>query len=102
MFVNAPCPIIVPASKYLLAVLNSKLADYYIRKLGVTRNGGYFEYKPMFIEQLPVPIASESQQIAIGDLVSNISELNSEKMIDEAIFQLYTLTSEEADFLRSL
>lgn len=49
-FINAPSPVIVPASKFLLAVLNSKLADYYIRQLGVTRNGGYFEYKPMFVE----------------------------------------------------
>ena len=55
IFVNAPCPMIVPASKYLLAILNSKVADYYIRQLGVTRNGGYFEYKPMFVENLPVP-----------------------------------------------
>lgn len=55
MFVNAPCPMIVPADEYLLHILNSKLADYYIRNLGVTRNGGYFEYKPMFIEKLPVP-----------------------------------------------
>ena len=54
-FINAPSPMIVPASKFLLAVLNSQLADYYIRHLGVTRNGGYFEYKPMFVEKLPVP-----------------------------------------------
>ena len=40
IFVNAPCPMIVPASKYLLAILNSKVADYYISQLGVTRNGG--------------------------------------------------------------
>ena len=52
MFVSAPCPMIVPANKYLLAILNSKLADYYVRNLGVTRNGGYFEYKPMFIETI--------------------------------------------------
>ena len=38
-FINAPSPMIVPANKFLLAVLNSKLADYYIRQLGVTRNG---------------------------------------------------------------
>ena len=38
-FINAPSPMIVPASRYLLAILNSKLADYFIRQLGVTRNG---------------------------------------------------------------
>ena len=40
---------IMTFSDYLLAVLNSKLGDWYIRQLGVTRNGGYFEYKPMFV-----------------------------------------------------
>ena len=55
MFINAPCAMITPFSDYLLAILNSKLGDWYIRQLGVTRNGGYFEYKPMFVEQLPVP-----------------------------------------------
>ena len=64
-YVNAPSPMIVPASKYLLAILNSKVGDYYIRNLGVTRNGGYFEYKPMFVEQLPVPIISEDEQEAL-------------------------------------
>lgn len=59
VFVNAPSPILVPADKYLLAVLNSKVADYYIRNLGVTRSGGYFEYKPMFVEQLPIPLLPE-------------------------------------------
>ena len=103
VFVNAPCPMIVPATEYLLAILNSKLADYYIRKLGVTRNGGYFEYKPMFIEQLPVPIISESEQRKIGHMViKDISKLKSEKLIDESIYELYNLTSEETDFLRSL
>ena len=60
MFINAPCVMITPFSDYLLAILNSKLGDWYIRQLGVTRNGGYFEYKPMFVEQLPVPKSSKS------------------------------------------
>ena len=107
-FVNAPCPMIVPANKYLLSILNSKLADYFIRSLGVTRNGGYFEYKPMFVEKLPVPILSESEQNRFNDLVdiltSNKKTYNTseeENIIDEMIFKIYNLTSEEADFLRS-
>lgn len=43
-FVNAPSPMLVPGDYYLLAVMNSIVADWYIRQLGVTRNGGYFEY----------------------------------------------------------
>ena len=41
MFINAPSCMIVPGNKYLLAALNSKVADYYIRTLGVVRNGGF-------------------------------------------------------------
>jgi hypothetical protein len=55
MFINAPATMIVPGDKFILGILNSKIADYYIRNLGVTRNGGYFEYKPMFISHMPVP-----------------------------------------------
>ena len=108
-FVNAPCTMIVPASRYLLSVLNSKLADYYIRNLGVTRNGGYFEYKPMFVEQLPVPIIPKEEQNAISELVDasfsrrkDVDIHREENKIDEIIFKLYQLTSEEADFVRTL
>lgn len=74
MYVSAPCPMIVPANKYLLAVLNSKLADYYIRSLGVTRNGGYFEYKPMFVEKLPVPLISKEEQSNFVKLMEKLGK----------------------------
>jgi hypothetical protein len=102
MFVNAPCPMIVPASKYLLAVLNSKLADYYIRSQGVTRNGGYFEYKPMFIEKLPVPIISEEEQNRFMKLVEELesngkSDKNIESKIDSLVYDLYDISQEEKE-----
>jgi adenine-specific DNA-methyltransferase len=98
-FINAPCTMIVPANKYLLAVLNSKLGDYYIRSLGVTRNGGYFEYKPMFIEKLPIP------QIG-NELESNFITLIEAGTIDETsinslVYRLYGLTEQEIEFIES-
>jgi adenine-specific DNA-methyltransferase len=110
IFVNAPCPMIIPASNYLLAVLNSKLADYYIRSLGVTRNGGYFEYKPMFIEQLPVPINIEPKLSKIIEDYStiiqnnirnnsNYQEIDTE--LNKKIYELYDLNDEEAEFIKS-
>jgi len=105
MFINAPCPLIVPASNYLLAILNSKLADYYIRSLGVTRNGGYFEYKPMFVEKLPVPMIEESQQQPFIALVNQLLSAKKEnpaadtaeleREIDGLVYGLYGLTEEE-------
>ena len=97
MFINAPCPLIVPASSYLLAILNSKLADHYIRNLGVTRNGGYFEYKPMFIEKLPVP----KPNIETEQQIENLLQEQDYKKIDHLVYQMYSLTKEEVEFIAS-
>ena len=98
MMINAPATMIVPASESLLCILNSKIADYYIRNLGVTRNGGYFEYKPMFIEQLPVPQNIDEK---LFEEFSN-KELNNEEEIDRKVYELYGLTDEEIQFLEKI
>ena len=98
MMINAPATMIVPASESLLCILNSKIADYYIRNLGVTRNGGYFEYKPMFIEQLPVPQNIDEK---LFEEFSN-KELNNEEEIDRKVYELYGLTDEEIQFLEKM
>ena len=108
-FINAPSSMIVPGNKYLLAVLNSKLPDWYIRQLGVTRNGGYFEYKPMFVEQLPVPVLDEEAQIPYIRLVDKILEekraLNDthhlESEINQRVYALYHLREEEILYIES-
>ena len=109
MFVNAPSPMIVPGNKYILAVLNSKLGDWYIRQLGVTRNGGYFEYKPMFVEKLPVPQISEEQQKTFIGLVEtllqqkadNNAALEIEHELDALVFDLYGLSDTEINYILS-
>lgn len=104
IFVNAPSPMIVPANKYILAVLNSKIADYYIRSLGVTRNGGYFEYKPMFVEKLPIPLISVENQNQLITLVEDIS-FNTNKhlqvLVDNIVYKIYNLTYEEIKYIES-
>jgi adenine-specific DNA-methyltransferase len=90
---------ISPGNKYLVAVLNSKVGDYYIRSLGVTRSGGYFEYKPMFVEQLPVPQLLQEKQTPFEILVDCIlfaREKNMEQesfllesVVDGLVYDLY-------------
>ena len=106
-FINAPSPMIVPGNKYILAVLNSRLGDWYIRQLGVTRNGGYFEYKPMFVEQLPVPMIPDNEQANFIRMVDKVliaktlGENSSmlEEEIDKLVYLLYGLTEEEISFI---
>ena len=106
-FVNAPSPMIVPGNKYILAVLNSRLGDWYIRQLGVTRNGGYFEYKPMFVEQLPVPMIPDCDQAEFVRLVDKVllakkdgeDSTATEEEIDKLVYSLYGLTDEEIRYI---
>ncbi|WP_300461256.1 TaqI-like C-terminal specificity domain-containing protein [Desulfobacula sp.] len=89
VFINAPSNMITSDQpKYLLAILNSKVSDYYIRSLGVTRNGGYFEYKPMFVEKLPVPQIDSDDRLPLEILVDFIPFLiKNEKKLEAAYFE---------------
>ncbi len=108
-FINAPSPMIVPGSKYLVAILNSKVADWYIRQLGVTRNGGYFEYKPMFVEKLPVPRVTPEIETEISELVDGIiagKKTNSEvkqleDKIDTIVNGIYGISEDEFTYICS-
>jgi type I restriction-modification system DNA methylase subunit len=99
-FLNAPSNMITGKNlRYLLAILNSTVSDYYIRSLGVSRNGGYFEYKPMFVENLPVPPLDNRVRIPLELIVSYVLEtirmgkkLQSsyfEQLIDGLVYELY-------------
>ena len=105
VFINAPSTMIVGGTKYLLALLNSIVVDWYIRQLGVSRNGGYFEYKPMFVEQAPIPNVTKEIQDKIELLVDKLLDLypnnEIEKELNNIVFSLYNLSSEEISFLDS-
>lgn len=109
MFINAPSPMIVPGEWYLLAILNSRLADWYIRGLGVTRNGGYFEYKPMFVSKLPVPELTPPQQELLGNLAKSvqdnraagISTTETERNIDRIVYTIYGLSEAEIAYVET-
>ncbi|OIP90079.1 MAG: hypothetical protein AUK26_10235 [Syntrophaceae bacterium CG2_30_58_14] len=99
LYINAPSTMITPASRYLLAVLNSSVGDYYIRSFGVSRSGGYFEYKPMFVENLPIPkldpaarlpfeILGECVLFARGKGLDAEADLL-ESVIDSMVYDLY-------------
>lgn len=109
-YINAPSPMIIGGSKFLLGILNSKVSDWYIRQLGVTRNGGYFEYKPMFVEQIPIPQVDLNIQNGVESLVNIIIENKSlqkdtseiEYEIDKIIYKIYNLSNDEIDLIVSL
>ena len=97
IYVNAPCPIIATENLAILHILNSNVADYYIRSLGVTRSGGYFEYKPMFVGKLPIPLSIDHLQ-AFPETPSE----DQERMLQIMIYDIYNLSVEERLYLETL
>ena len=103
MYINAPACMIVPGNNYLLSVLNSKVADYYIRTLGVVRNGGFFEYKPMFIEKIPIPIFTTEHLREIDAIyASDLPSVDKDSRIQDIINTIYGLTEDEINYLQTI
>ncbi len=101
--INAPaCIVIAPEPKYVLALLNSKLLFYFINTIAAQRRGGFLEFKPIYVEQLPIAQAAEAEKRQIEKLVAQILKQPDdprvaqwEREIDEIVYKLYGLSEEE-------
>ncbi len=108
--------------EYLLGLLNSKLLDYFLKKISSPFQGGYFAFNKQYIEQLPIrPInfddpAEKSAHDKIVALVERMLDLHkslasaqnprdkenlekqiesTDKAIDKLVYELYGLSGEE-------
>ena len=97
--------------RFLLGILHSKIATYAFRSFyagGGLGNSGY-RYKKKFLEQLPIPKISESQQQPFIFLVNKILKAKAqdpradtsdlEAKIDQLVYQLYNLTTKEIELI---
>ncbi len=91
--------------KILLAILNSKLMNYFIKKTG-KKKGSSIEYFADFLKHLPIKIPSEKQSAKIKELVERIMKFykegkseqdikNVDYEIDEEVYNLYGINEEE-------
>jgi hypothetical protein len=91
--------------KCLLAILNSSPMWWFIRSIAATKQGGFYEFKPMYVGQIPIPSTSQADKAALEALVDRILAAKQtnpqadvtdlEREIDERIYRLYGLTPEE-------
>jgi adenine-specific DNA-methyltransferase len=102
---NDKTSIIGTDSKYVLSILNSRITHYLMQQIASTKQGGFLEYKPVYISQISIPqIIAEAQTPFIekvnqiltlkkADSKADTSEL--EAQIDRMVYDLYELTEEE-------
>ncbi len=64
--------------KYLLAVLNSDVADYFFFQVTAQIAGGRKRYTKQYVEQIPVPIISKAEQRPFENIVDYVLFLRHE------------------------
>ncbi|MCX6644740.1 MAG: restriction endonuclease subunit R, partial [bacterium] len=119
---NDKTSIIPTEDLYLLVLLNSKTLDFVMHSIASTKQGGYFEYKPMYVARLPIrPIdfsnpSDRKRHDRMVDLVDHMLDLHkklqtiktphekdtiqrqidaTDRQIDLLVYELYELTEEE-------
>lgn len=91
------------SSKYLIAILNSKLMEWYYTNFLVTNVDSTPQLKKMNLDEIPIKYCSLERQKYVEDLVDKINNefsLNAEelqKSIDEEIFDIYNISPEEIE-----
>jgi hypothetical protein len=58
---------------YLLGVLNSRVCEFYCRKVFAPKANGYFEIQPTELSRLPVPDASDKERGKVGKLAEEVT-----------------------------
>ena len=62
--------VIPPSLSYCLAIMNSQVSWWLTKQLFASKQGGFYEFKPMYFSQLPIPAANGEQQ----SLIETIAE----------------------------
>jgi hypothetical protein len=70
--------------KYILAVLNSKVADYYFFQITATIAGGRKRYTGQYVEKVPVPQISDEEEEPFNKIVDYILILKENEQNQEA------------------
>ncbi|MDD5260310.1 MAG: N-6 DNA methylase [Methylacidiphilales bacterium] len=78
---------------FLLAQLNSSVLFWLIRKTAATKQGGFYEFKPMYVEALPIVSATEIQKRLVERIVSILISGGTtpllESILNALIYELY-------------
>ncbi|MFZ2807555.1 MAG: N-6 DNA methylase [Desulfosalsimonadaceae bacterium] len=125
---NDKTSIIATKDLFVLGILSSKISDYVIHSIASTKQGGFYEYKPMYIQQIPIAVPDMNKQQdkhihdQISSLVKKMLELNkqlqtsklpheknvmksqietTDNQINQLVYQLYGLTAEEIQIIES-
>lgn len=78
---------------YLAAVLNSRISWWFTKQIFTTKQGGYYEFIPQFVGQMPIPelqVGQEEVFIAIvNSILSGKNVLMFEQLLNGLVYELF-------------
>lgn len=93
-------------ANYILGILNSFLMWWFIQQTAASKQGGFYEFKPMYVTKIPIPSASDADEAAISALVQKCLDAKGqgvaqwEAEIDDRVAYLYGLTPNDLKIIR--
>ena len=70
LYSNDKTTIITVDDLFILGILNSMPTDFFFKSIGAKLKDNFYEYKPKYLSQLPIPNATSAQQAEIATLVN--------------------------------
>ena len=93
-FSNDKTSIIVSEDwRYLLSILNSAVSLWLTRQLFASKQGGFFEFKPMYVSAIPIPQITSHQRTVFEPLVEAAIQRTSrpeyERLLNGLVYELF-------------
>ncbi len=109
IYVEATAFMIDTGNKSLLAILNSRVAGFYMNLIAPKLGTGAIRYKKKYVEQLPIPSPlnqniSGKLEYFVGTLLENQTSREIDKIdfqIQNLIYQIYELSNYEIQILNN-
>ena len=94
---------------FLLALLNSRVLWWFIRQISASKQGGFYEFKPMYVSELPIPPCNNTKPLeTLANKILTTKRTNPaadvsalEQEIDQQVYKLYNLTPAEITIIES-
>jgi adenine-specific DNA-methyltransferase len=92
--------------EFIIGILNSIFMWWFIQQIAASKQGGYYEFKPMYVTQIPIPPASPTDKNSIETLVQKCLDSQGqgveqwEQEIDEIVARLYGLSAEDMKIIQ--
>ena len=90
-----------------MPILNSTVTKFFVHSIASTKQNGYFEYKPMYLTQIPIPKITEESKVKLDNLLDKeikkkeLGIVDSHDEVNKLVYQLYDLTDDEIEIIES-